>query len=124
MITTNVPILKIHKLAQAQYDRELANVNIDENALYLTPDEGNSAGSYIIPINGNLEFDSSFSFSWEELLTAIDNKYYVAIRQNSEDFYGREYILSCDLRDDGEIDFAYSHYKIIYTLALSSTGTM
>lgn len=124
MITTNVPILKIHKLAQAQYDRELANGNIDENALYLTPDEGNSAGSYIIPINGDLEFDSSFSFSWEELLTAIDNKYYVAIRQNSEDFYGREFILSRDLRDEGEIEFTHSNYKIIYTLTLSGTGFM
>lgn len=39
MKTTNVPTLKIHKLTQEQYDRELANGNIDENAIYLTPDE-------------------------------------------------------------------------------------
>ena len=38
MITENVSTLKIHKLSQAQYDRELAVGNIDENALYLTPD--------------------------------------------------------------------------------------
>ena len=31
--------LKIHKLTQAQYERELAAGRIDENALYLTPDE-------------------------------------------------------------------------------------
>ena len=41
IITTDVseilPTLKIHKLTQEQYDQELANGNIDENALYLTP---------------------------------------------------------------------------------------
>ncbi len=39
MITENVSTLKIHKLTQAQYDRELANGTIDETAIYLTPDE-------------------------------------------------------------------------------------
>jgi hypothetical protein len=37
--TENLSTLKIHKLTQAQYERELAAGNIDENALYLTPDE-------------------------------------------------------------------------------------
>jgi hypothetical protein len=45
LITTNLSTLKIHKLTQAQYDREVANGTIDENALYLTPDEDNSAES-------------------------------------------------------------------------------
>lgn len=40
MIKQNLPNLKIHKLTQAQYDRELEAGNIDENALYLTPDDG------------------------------------------------------------------------------------
>lgn len=39
MITTNLSTLKIHKLTQAQYERELAAGNIDETALYLIPDE-------------------------------------------------------------------------------------
>lgn len=39
MITENLSTLKIHKLTQAQYDREVQNGTIDENALYLTPDE-------------------------------------------------------------------------------------
>lgn len=39
MLTENVSTLKIHKLTQEQYDRELAAGNIDESALYLTPDE-------------------------------------------------------------------------------------
>ena len=39
MITENLSTLKIHKLTQAQYDRELAAGRIDENAIYLTPDK-------------------------------------------------------------------------------------
>lgn len=39
MQTTNISTLKIHKLSQEQYERELAAGNIDEYALYLTPDE-------------------------------------------------------------------------------------
>lgn len=35
----NVSTLKIHKLTQAQYERERAAGNIDEYAMYLTPDE-------------------------------------------------------------------------------------
>lgn len=38
MITENLSTLKIHKLTQEQYDRELAAGRIDESALYLTPD--------------------------------------------------------------------------------------
>lgn len=43
MNTENLSALKIHKLTQEQYDRELAAGNIDENALYLTPDEEEDA---------------------------------------------------------------------------------
>ena len=39
MITENLSTLKIHKLTQKQYERELAAGRIDENAIYLTPDE-------------------------------------------------------------------------------------
>lgn len=39
MKTENLSTLKIHKLSQKQYDRELAAGRIDGNALYLTPDE-------------------------------------------------------------------------------------
>ena len=42
MITENLSTLKIHKLTQEQYDRELAAGRIDPNALYLTPDESNT----------------------------------------------------------------------------------
>lgn len=45
MIIENVSTLKIHKLTQEQYDRELAAGNLDENALYLTPDDGSGSVS-------------------------------------------------------------------------------
>lgn len=38
MITENLSTLKLHKLTQAQYERELEAGRIDESALYLTPD--------------------------------------------------------------------------------------
>ena len=38
MNTENLSTLKIHKLSQAQYKRELAAGRIDDTALYLTPD--------------------------------------------------------------------------------------
>ena len=39
MITENLPTLVIHKLTKEQYERELAAGRLDENAIYLTPDE-------------------------------------------------------------------------------------
>ena len=48
MITENLSTLKIHKLTQAQYDRELENGNIDENAIYLTPEDTTHAEQHAI----------------------------------------------------------------------------
>jgi hypothetical protein len=39
LITENLSTLKIHKLSQEQYDRELEAGRIDKNALYLTPED-------------------------------------------------------------------------------------
>ena len=39
MQTENLFNLKIHKLSQEQYDRELVAGTLDEHALYITPDE-------------------------------------------------------------------------------------
>lgn len=47
MITENLSTLKIHKLTQEQYERELAAGNIDPNALYLTPDEAENLSEYV-----------------------------------------------------------------------------
>lgn len=47
MLTENLSTLKIHKLTKEQYDRELSSNNIDENALYLTPDEEIDLSHYV-----------------------------------------------------------------------------
>jgi hypothetical protein len=52
LITENLLTLKIHKLTQAQYDRELEAGRLDANALYLTPDE-----------EANIEVDTSLTQS-------------------------------------------------------------
>lgn len=46
MITENLSTLKIHKLSQEQYDRELESGRIDANAIYLTPDEDVDLSGY------------------------------------------------------------------------------
>lgn len=72
MITNNLSTLKIHKLSQEQYNRELAAGTLDANAFYLTPDEGgNESGGEVIAesgkiLIGQLELNSS-------TLTAADD---------------------------------------------------
>lgn len=39
MLTENLSTLKIHKLTQEQYDAALVAGKIDDNSIYLTPDE-------------------------------------------------------------------------------------
>lgn len=56
MITENLSTLKIHKLNKEQYNREYANGNLDENALYLTPEED---GNVIVKDDNELIFENS-----------------------------------------------------------------
>lgn len=46
MIIENLSTLKINKLTQEQYERELEAGRIDETALYLTPDDEADVGNY------------------------------------------------------------------------------
>ena len=48
LFTENLTTLKIHKLSQEQYNRELESGNIDETALYLTPDEEIDLSGYAL----------------------------------------------------------------------------
>ena len=61
MITNNISTLKIHKMTQAQYERELAAGNIDENALYLTPDEARDLSLYLMKDEAEQEYESQIS---------------------------------------------------------------
>ena len=48
MKTESFSTLKIHKLTQEQYERELEAGRIDESAIYLTPDKEIDLSSYAI----------------------------------------------------------------------------
>lgn len=77
METTNVSTLQIHKLTKAQYDRELAAGNIDENALYLTPDEEIDLSGYATKDEVNAKADSNHEHTISDvadLQSALDAK--------------------------------------------------
>lgn len=66
----NIPTLKIHKLSQSQYNRELAAGRIDPNALYLTPGESTIATDGIF----SLTEDNGICISdWNENSDVTDN---------------------------------------------------
>lgn len=67
MVIKDLSILKIHKLTQAQYDRELSAGRIDANALYLTPDE---------------ELDLSMYATMEQLATKANSDH-----NHDDDYY-------------------------------------
>jgi hypothetical protein len=75
MITENVSTLKIHKLTKAQYERELEAGRIDENALYLTPDEEVDMSLYatVEQLNGKADEEHSHAISEvDELQSTLD----------------------------------------------------
>ena len=62
MITENLSTLKIHKLTQEQYEREISNGNIDASALYLTPDNEKTLTEYLAEesmVLSNLQYGDS-----------------------------------------------------------------
>ena len=71
MITENLSTLKIHKLTQAQYERELNAGNIDETALYLTPYENVDFGEYVT--KDQVESLSSEVVDHETRLSALES---------------------------------------------------
>ena len=98
MITENLSTLKIHKLSQAQYDRAVENGSIDENALYLTPDEANK----------------SILKNWSEVDTLVENGCYCfsgGIDVGDEKTYNNAYM---------RVD-AYNHTNATQVLYLISS---
>lgn len=55
LVTENLSTLKIHKLTQEQYDRALSNGDIDESALYLTPDNSEEIESRIEALENQIK---------------------------------------------------------------------
>jgi hypothetical protein len=73
MRTENISTLKIHKLTQAQYDRELAAGNINENELYLTPEEEIDLSNYELITPADIDLICG---EIEQLVFHINDNYY------------------------------------------------
>ena len=77
METQNLSTLKIHKLSQEQYLRELEAGNIDEYAIYLTPsDDGSDKQDKLVGAQGQIVgFDESGNATPIEMPTTIIRKW-------------------------------------------------
>lgn len=73
MKTENLSTLKIHKLTKEQYSRELVAGNIDENALYLTPDDSVDLTSDQV-IDGVKTFSNGLKIGNATITHDIENK--------------------------------------------------
>ena len=79
MNTENLSTLKIHKLTQAQYDREFAAGNIDATAFYLTPDEDVEenieipSNTCVVNVTGNTTNGYTADKTYDEILEAYNN---------------------------------------------------
>jgi hypothetical protein len=116
LITENLSTLKIHKLTQEQYDRELAAGNIDENALYLTPDEAFDLSKYVTIEQLNQKADIEHNhddvyYTEIEIDTLLENKknrdFVVTITGNDIDGYTSD-------KTATEIYEAYNSGKCVY----------
>lgn len=104
MITESLPALKIHKLTQEQYERALAAGNIDENALYLTPDNGSFAGP----------LPSINSSSWGSL----DEQYNTLCSLHFDGYDAQLIDLKCyNMRSSQEDDCIYFYSDIISNIS-------
>ena len=72
MYVESVSTLKIHKLTQEQYDRELAANNIDENAIYLTPHKEVDLSAYAKKTEVKAAYDAITSISNDEILSLFN----------------------------------------------------
>lgn len=119
MITENLSTLKINKLTQEQFDRELAAGNIDENAIYLTPDEEIDFSLYATVEQLNDKADAIHTHEISDvanLQSALDGKANVSHNHNSD--YDTKGAASSALADakaytdeiaEGKADASHTH---------------
>lgn len=102
MITESLSTLKIHKLTQAQYNRELAAGNIDPNALYLTPDEAEDLSGYatIEQLNAKADVEHSHEIS------DITNLQYILANKSNEGHTHTEFYTKTEI--DNAIDYSFT----------------
>ena len=116
MITENLSTLKIHKLTKEQYDRELTAGNIDETALYLTPEEEIDLSGYATVEEMNKKADKEHTHEItdvDELQVALDTK------ANATD------VAYIDIEDNENIEYTETNTRDTIELVdnLESTST-
>jgi hypothetical protein len=119
MITENLSTLKIHKLKKEQYDREFGAGRIDENALYLTPDEEMDLSGYATVEQLNTKADTEHTHTtsditdFQESLNTAINEAITQAKESGE--------LKGDKGDDG-ISVTHSWNGTTLTIT-SASGT-
>lgn len=126
MNTKNLETLKIHKLTQAQYDRELAAGNIDENALYLTPDD-NVISTNMMVVTGTVadEADPTFTAdsyydlttdkTYEEVLEHVNNGGYVVFYlKESQQWYALDKYYGNEVARGESYSFIFKNIYVDY----------
>lgn len=128
MNTENLSTLKIHRLTQAQYDRELEAGRIDPSAIYLTPDEeiaknvtGVTSGNYLVGNGTGNMIEKTPDEVWSHIKSAgknVTGKSYVVGGKNVTAGLGAEVFNVYTNIASG----AYSHAEGYNTIA-SGTGS-
>lgn len=78
-VSEALPVLKIYKISQEQYDQNLANGTLEEDAIYLTPDGGADLSEYatIEQLNEKADVEHSHDdvyYTETEINTLLLNK--------------------------------------------------
>ena len=99
MITENLSTLKIHKLTDEQYERELKAGRIDENAIYVTPEvAGGDMKAFVYDPQGKetdifayIDEHSANKTEYSEIIMAaanwVDNTYSFEDTYPSEEYH-------------------------------------
>ena len=129
MITENLSTLKIHKLTQAQYDRELAAGRLDPTAIYLTPDEEVDLSAYATIEQLNQKADTEHTHDIDDITNiqaSLDQLFEDAKAYTEDVFSGavsaehnhdnRYYTISdIDSKLDAKADNTHNHNDLYYT---------
>lgn len=127
MKTENLSTLKIHKLSQAQYKRELEANNIDENALYLTPDEDIEYIQAYTDSDGNWVLSNNHTFETVEALVLARRPPIIYINYTSgakRYFYFNMRYANSDGTYPLEFHCSYNNYGYMFKVHPSGEHTL
>lgn len=113
--TEDISTLKIHKLTRGQYEEKLANGTIDQNALYLTPDEELDLTLYatIEKLDTKAELVHSHKISdITNLQSSLDEKVPASRTVNGKKLTSD---ITLSASDVGAATTSHSHNDIYYT---------